>query len=72
MVNHYADSNKLMPLIMEVGLNDEDYNNGHRALLQAFFARGSMTFEEARPVLAACMTAQGRVFCYRFTYKKKE
>lgn len=31
----------------------QHYNDGNRAFLQAFMARGTMTFEEARPVLAA-------------------
>lgn len=34
----------------------QHYNDGNRAFLQAFMARGTMTFEEARPVLAAIFT----------------
>ncbi|TGJ82221.1 hypothetical protein E0Z10_g6555 [Xylaria hypoxylon] len=34
------------------------YNDGNRAFLQAFFARGTMTFEESQPILAAIFTAQ--------------
>ena len=30
-----------------------DYSDGHRAFLQTFMARGTMTFEEAKPLLAA-------------------
>ncbi|KAF7122051.1 hypothetical protein CNMCM5793_000006 [Aspergillus hiratsukae] len=33
------------------------YNNSNRAFLQAFMARSTMTFEEARPVLAAIFSA---------------
>ena len=33
------------------------YDDGNRAFLQAFMARGSMTFEDARPILAAIFTA---------------
>jgi hypothetical protein len=35
------------------------YNNSHRAFLQAVFARSTITFEEAKPIVAAIMTAQG-------------
>ncbi|KAI0140064.1 putative DNA repair protein Nse1 [Hypoxylon sp. NC0597] len=34
------------------------YNNGNRAFLQAFMARGTMTFSQAQPILAAIFTAQ--------------
>jgi hypothetical protein len=34
------------------------YNDGNRAFLQAFLARGSMTFKEAQTILAAIFTAQ--------------
>ncbi|KAI0478301.1 Nse1 non-SMC component of SMC5-6 complex-domain-containing protein [Xylaria cf. heliscus] len=34
------------------------YNDGNRAFLQAFLARGTMTFKESQPVLAAIFTAQ--------------
>ncbi|KAI9785418.1 MAG: hypothetical protein M1816_000433 [Peltula sp. TS41687] len=33
------------------------YNDSNRAFLQAFLARGSLTFKEARPILAAIFTA---------------
>lgn len=33
------------------------YNNGHRAFLQALQARGTMTFEESRPIIAAIFNA---------------
>ncbi|KAL8829240.1 MAG: hypothetical protein Q9170_006261 [Blastenia crenularia] len=42
--------------------NDEQWNDGHRAFLQAFMARSTLTFEEAKPLLAAILTA----------YEKKE
>ncbi|KAI1499313.1 RING-like domain-containing protein [Biscogniauxia marginata] len=34
------------------------YNDGNRAFLQALLARGTMTFKESQPVLAAIFTAQ--------------
>ena len=36
-----------------------DYNNSNRAFLQAFIARSTLTFEEAKPLLAAILTAHG-------------
>ncbi|KAK2734698.1 hypothetical protein FQN57_001468 [Myotisia sp. PD_48] len=40
---------------------DEGYGDNHRAFLQAFMARGTMTFEDAQPVLAAIdSVAEGR------------
>ena len=44
-------------------MDDQDeivghYDHGNRAFLQAFMARGTMTFKEARPVLAAIFTEQ--------------
>ncbi|KAI1482391.1 Nse1 non-SMC component of SMC5-6 complex-domain-containing protein [Daldinia eschscholtzii] len=42
-------------------MEDDDishpYDNSHRAFLQAFMARGTMTFNQARPILAAIFTA---------------
>lgn len=37
----------------------ERYNDGNRAFLQAFMARSAMSFEEAKPVLAAIFSANG-------------
>ncbi|KAI4187518.1 MAG: hypothetical protein L6R41_002764 [Letrouitia leprolyta] len=37
--------------------NDEQWNDGHRAFLQAFMARSTLTLEEAKPLLAAILTA---------------
>lgn len=37
-------------------MEDPDYGDGHRAFLQAFMARGTMTFRQARPILAAIET----------------
>ncbi|KAI1813710.1 Nse1 non-SMC component of SMC5-6 complex-domain-containing protein [Poronia punctata] len=37
--------------------NDE-YNDGNRAFLQAFLARGTMTFEEGKKILAGIISAQ--------------
>ncbi|KAH7327995.1 putative DNA repair protein Nse1 [Stachybotrys elegans] len=36
---------------------DHQREDRHKAFLQAFLARGTMTFEEAQPVIAAIMTA---------------
>lgn len=43
---------------MDMDIDDVEYTNSHRAFLQAFLARGSMTFAEIRPILAACVSAQ--------------
>lgn len=37
---------------------NEDYDNTHRAFLQALLARQTITFEEAKPLLAAIQSAQ--------------
>ncbi|MCJ1394449.1 hypothetical protein MMC18_007412 [Xylographa bjoerkii] len=36
---------------------DETYNNTNRAFLQAFLARSTLTYDEAKPILAAIFTA---------------
>lgn len=36
-----------------------NYNDTNRAFLQAFMGRSTMTFEEAKPVLAAIFSAHG-------------
>lgn len=41
--------------------DETGYNDSNRAFLQAFMARSSMTFDEARPVLAAIFSVQGRI-----------
>lgn len=38
---------------------DIQYNNTNRAFLQAFIARSTLTFDEAKPILAAIFTAHG-------------
>ena len=35
------------------------YNNTNRAFLQTFIARSTLTFDEAKPILAAIFTAHG-------------
>lgn len=41
---------------------DEDgYNDSNRAFLQAFMSRSTMTFEEAKPVLAAIFSVNGEI-----------
>ncbi|KAK8090878.1 Non-structural maintenance of chromosomes element 1-like protein [Apiospora phragmitis] len=37
---------------------DDEYNDGNRAFLQAFMARGTMTLREAKPILANILTIQ--------------
>ncbi|KXJ92271.1 hypothetical protein Micbo1qcDRAFT_162467, partial [Microdochium bolleyi] len=39
-------------------MHGQHYADGNRAFLQALMSRGSMTFSEAQPVLAAIFTAQ--------------
>ena len=39
---------------------DGQYNNSNRAFIQAFIARSTLTFEEAKPLLAAIFTAHGK------------
>jgi len=49
---------------MEEVEHDEDtgaFDNSHRAFIQAFFARSVMTFEEAKPILAAILTAHRKL-----------
>ena len=38
---------------------DSQYNNSNRAFIQAFIARSTLTFDEAKPLLAAIFTAHG-------------
>ncbi|KAI4146517.1 MAG: hypothetical protein L6R39_003436 [Caloplaca ligustica] len=40
--------------------DDEQWNDGHRAFLQAFMARSTLTLDEAKPLLAAVLTAYER------------
>ena len=42
--------------MMEV--DDSDYNDSHRAFLQAFLARGTLTYETSKPVLAAILSVR--------------
>lgn len=48
-------------------LDEDGYNDSNRAFLQAFMARSTMTFEEAKPVLAAIFSARGAL-TYDFTF----
>ncbi|EED14220.1 FAD dependent oxidoreductase superfamily [Talaromyces stipitatus ATCC 10500] len=43
---------------MANSMYEGNYNDSNRAFLQAFMARSTMTFEEAKPVLAAIFSAQ--------------
>ena len=52
--------------------DDAEYNNTHRAFVQAFIARSTLTFEEARPILATIIGAHGKspyqnVLCKEFS-----
>lgn len=40
---------------------EDGYDDSNRAFLQAFMARSTMTFEEAKPVLAAILSAKGKI-----------
>lgn len=40
--------------------DSESYNDSHRAFLQALMAHGSMTLEEAKPILAEIMSVRGK------------
>lgn len=44
---------------MATSMYEGGYNDSNRAFLQAFMARSTMTFDEAKPVLAAIFSAQG-------------
>ncbi|KAL9105571.1 MAG: hypothetical protein Q9227_009272 [Pyrenula ochraceoflavens] len=37
-------------------MEDEEFNDSNRAFVQAFLARGTLTFEDAKPILAAIFT----------------
>lgn len=39
---------------------DVEWNDSHRAFLQAFMARAVLTFEEAKPILSAISTVHGK------------
>lgn len=39
--------------------DEAPYNNSNRAFLQAFIARSVLTFDEAKPILAAILTVHG-------------
>jgi hypothetical protein len=44
-------------------MSDHDevaYNDSNRAFLQAFLARSTLTYEEAKPILAAIFTVHGK------------
>lgn len=42
-----------------MGDADDQYGNSNRAFLQAFIARSTLTFEDAKPIIAAISTAHG-------------
>lgn len=41
--------------------DEAQYNDTNRAFLQAFLARSTLTFEQAKPILAAIFTAHGKI-----------
>jgi hypothetical protein len=51
---------------MANALDEDGYNDSNRAFLQAFMARSTMTFEEAKPILAAIFSAHGMLFARIF------
>ena len=48
-------------------MDDTIYNDSNRAFLQAFLARGAMTYEEAQPILAAIFSIQGGYIYFSYT-----
>ena len=44
--------------------DEAEYNNTHRAFLQVFLAKGTLTFEQARPILANILTANGKIISH--------
>lgn len=40
-------------------MDDPEYRDGNRAFLQAILAKGTITYEEARPILAEILSADG-------------
>lgn len=38
---------------------DDAYDDSHRAFLQAFMGRSTMTLDEAKPILAAILSVKG-------------
>ena len=38
---------------------DAEWNDSHRAFLQTFMARSTLTFEEVKPILSAISTVYG-------------
>lgn len=48
----------------DAGSDAAQYNDGNRAFLQSFMARGTLTFEEAKPMLAAIYSIQEGLFQY--------
>jgi hypothetical protein len=43
---------------IDVDGHRETYNDGNRAFLQAFFARGQLTLEDGKKILAAIFSVQ--------------
>jgi hypothetical protein len=55
-------------ILHRVNMDDAEsqYGNCQRAFLQAFIARSTLTFDDAKPILAAISTAHGTQ-CPKFT-----
>ena len=48
----------------------DDYNDGNRAFLQAFFARGQLSLQEGQKILAAIFSVQeGRGLLYDHLFR---
>lgn len=44
------------------------YDDSHRAFLQVLLAKSTITFEDAKPILAAIFTAQGSMTTRKSLY----
>lgn len=47
------------PKMSDDGDDEQVYNNSHRAFLQSFLSCATLTFDQARPIVAAIEKAQG-------------
>lgn len=57
---HYIHYN--YRIAMANSMYEGGYDDSNRAFLQAFMARSTMTFSEAKPLLAAIFSAQGTTY----------
>ena len=52
-----------LPTMSQNGEKEDIYNNSHRAFLQSFISHATLTFEQAKPILAAIFRARCNVPC---------